>query len=106
MSCVARPGYIPQGFPPLPALSAKSWKNVSRQARGLFPLFATETACQRGTFPLFGFLIAWYYNTSTAAWVYLAMHGSYGLVWIIKDLAFPDPTWQHRVTIGPLFFRA
>jgi hypothetical protein len=52
------------------------------------------------TFPFFALLIAWYHNTSTAAWVYLAMHGSYGLVWIIKDLAFPDPTWQHRITIG------
>jgi protein-S-isoprenylcysteine O-methyltransferase Ste14 len=28
------------------------------------------------------------------------MHGSYGLVWIIKDLAFPDPSWQHRITVG------
>ena len=39
-------------------------------------------------------------NTSTAAWIYLALHGSYGLVWIVKDLAFPDPNWQHRITIG------
>ena len=43
-----------------------------------------------GTFPLLAILIAWYHNTSAAAWIYLAMHGSYGLVWIIKDLAFPD----------------
>ena len=47
-----------------------------------------------GTFPILAFLIAWYHNMSTAAWIYLAMHGSYGLVWIIKDLAFPDATWQ------------
>ena len=53
-----------------------------------------------GTFPFLGLLIAWYHNTSTAAWIYLAMHGSYGLVWIVKDLAFPDPSWQHRITIG------
>ena len=53
-----------------------------------------------GTFPLLGFFI-WHYGVhSMAAWVYLAMHGSYGLVWIIKDLAFPDPAWQHRITIG------
>ena len=45
-------------------------------------------------------LIAWYGNTSTAAWVYTAMHGSYGLVWILKDAAFPDPNWQRRITIG------
>src|SRR3546814_15017015 len=38
--------------------------------------------------------------TSLAAWIYLAMHGSYGLVWLTKDLAFPDPGWQKRVTWG------
>jgi hypothetical protein len=26
-----------------------------------------------GTFPLLGFLITWYHNTSTAAWIYLAL---------------------------------
>ena len=35
-----------------------------------------------------------------AAWVFLAMHGSYGLAWLIKDYAFPDPAWQRRITIG------
>jgi protein-S-isoprenylcysteine O-methyltransferase Ste14 len=57
-----------------------------------------------GTFPLLGLLIAWYHNTCSAAWVYLAMHGSYGLVWMIKDLAFPDPSWQRRVTIASGLF--
>jgi len=28
------------------------------------------------------------------------MHGTYGLVWIIKDLAFPDRSWQARITIA------
>jgi hypothetical protein len=49
-----------------------------------------------GTFPILAFLIAWYHNMSTAAWIYLAMHGSYGLVWIIKDLAFPMLLGSHR----------
>lgn len=53
-----------------------------------------------GTFVFLGLLMAWYQNTSTAAWVYLALHGSYGLVWILKDLAFPDANWQKRITIG------
>ncbi|MEE4173444.1 MAG: DUF1295 domain-containing protein [Xanthomonadales bacterium] len=53
-----------------------------------------------GTFVFLGLLMAWYGNTTTAAWIYLALHGSYGIVWIIKDLAFPDPAWQQRVTIG------
>ena len=45
-------------------------------------------------------LMAWYDNFSAAAWVYTAMQGSYGLVWILKDVAFPDPNWQKRITIG------
>lgn len=53
-----------------------------------------------GTFPLLGLLIAWYHNTSAAAWIYLAMHGSYGLAWFVKDLTFPDTSWQKRITIG------
>ena len=53
-----------------------------------------------GTFPLMAFFI-WYYGatTSTAAWIYMALHGTYGLVWLIKDVAFPDAGWQGRVTL-------
>jgi hypothetical protein len=66
----------------------------------LAPLHTIGEVFPAGTFPLLGLLIAWYHNTSTAAWVYLAMHGSYGLIWIVKDLTFPDPNWQKRTTIG------
>lgn len=58
-----------------------------------------------GSFFFYGFLM-WLYAdttaaaTSTAAWVYLALHGSYGLVWFLKDMAFPDPGWQVKVTWG------
>jgi protein-S-isoprenylcysteine O-methyltransferase Ste14 len=45
-------------------------------------------------------LNVYYYNTSAAVWIYTAMHGSYGLVWILKDVAFPDANWQRRITIG------
>jgi protein-S-isoprenylcysteine O-methyltransferase Ste14 len=57
-------------------------------------------AQKAGTFVFLGALIAFYGNVSAAAWIYLALHGSYGLAWIIKDLAFPDPGWQARVTLG------
>lgn len=57
-------------------------------------------AQKAGTFLFLGALIAYYGNESTAAWIYLALHGSYGLAWIIKDMAFPDPGWQARVTFG------
>ncbi|HZU85645.1 MAG TPA: DUF1295 domain-containing protein [Polyangiaceae bacterium] len=57
-----------------------------------------------GTFLFLGMLM-WRYAsrtqaaTSTAAWVYLAMHGSYGLAWLLKDVAFPDRSWQTRITV-------
>jgi protein-S-isoprenylcysteine O-methyltransferase Ste14 len=57
------------------------------------------------SFPVLA-LLMWYYSartpaaTSMPAWIYLAMHGSYGLVWLLKDAAFPDPAWQRRATVG------
>jgi len=45
-------------------------------------------------------LMALYRNGSAEAWIYLALHGTYGLCWILKDLAFPDTRWQVRVTLG------
>jgi len=53
-----------------------------------------------GTFVFLLALIIYYRNTSTAVWIYTAMQGSYGLVWILKDTAFPDPNWQRRITVG------
>ena len=53
-----------------------------------------------GSFVFLGLLLVMYGNTSKAAWVYVAMQGGYGIAWILKDLAFPDPSWQQRVTIG------
>src|SRR5262249_10672250 len=53
-----------------------------------------------GTLPILAGSIARYHNTSVAAWIYLAMHGASCLVWLIKDMAFPDPNFQKRITIG------
>lgn len=56
---------------------------------------------QKGAMLPFLLLLAWWTdNQSPAAWTYLALHGGYGLVWLMKDVAFPDPRWQVRVTIA------
>ena len=52
------------------------------------------------TIPLLGLFMVHYNNRSVAAWIYLAMQGTYGLVWIIKDVAFPDRHFHNRITIG------
>lgn len=31
------------------------------------------------------------------AWIYLALHGSYGAAWVVKSRTFPDRRWQRRV---------
>ena len=31
------------------------------------------------------------------AWIYLALHGSYGVAWVIKGRTIPDRRWQRRV---------
>jgi protein-S-isoprenylcysteine O-methyltransferase Ste14 len=59
---------------------------------------------QKGSTCLFVGGLMWVYgNGSTEAWTYLALHGSYGLCWILKDLAFPDPRWKVRITLGGAF---
>lgn len=68
------------GFGPRPLKAA--WV-INFQKAACFPFFA---------------LLMWYYAdktpwaTSTAAWTYLALHGSYGLVWLLKDWCSRIPT--------------
>jgi len=48
-----------------------------------------------------------YGNFTGAAWTYLAIHGSYGLMWLYKSWVFPDRQWDEEVTAGgaaQLFF--
>ena len=44
-------------------------------------------------------LMFWFDNFSTGAWIYLALHGSYGFLWLLKDRIYPDPKWEERVSI-------
>jgi protein-S-isoprenylcysteine O-methyltransferase Ste14 len=53
-----------------------------------------------GTLP-FVLALMWATGTWTAtAWTYLALHGGYGLVWLLKDRVMPDRRWQRRITLG------
>ena len=52
------------------------------------------------TFFFVGGLMIYFQHFSTAAWVYLALHGSYGFCWILKHLIFRDKSWEVPVTIG------
>jgi len=52
------------------------------------------------TGPLVVLLMLCYDNWSTAAWVYLALHGSYGFLWLFKERVFPDKQWARQVSAG------
>ncbi|EQC28692.1 hypothetical protein SDRG_13567 [Saprolegnia diclina VS20] len=52
-----------------------------------------------GTFPAMLFLMYYFDNWSMAAYLYTANHGSYGLVWLLKDLILPDKAWTPYITI-------
>ena len=34
------------------------------------------------------------------AWVYLALHGTYGLLWLLKSRIFPDRQWEQGTNLG------
>jgi len=56
---------------------------------------------QKGTTLLFVLALMWRFRDySATAWTYAALHGSYGLLWLLKDRVFPDPAWERKVTIG------
>ena len=44
-------------------------------------------------------MMIYYDNWSRGAWIYLTLHGSYGLAWCIKDIVFPDSSFQTKVTL-------
>jgi hypothetical protein len=39
-------------------------------------------------------------NWSTEAFVYLALHGTYAILWLLKHAAFPDRSFQERLPAG------
>ena len=45
--------------------------------------------------------LMWYYNNwnDTTAWVYLGLHGTYGILWILKSLTFGDKQWEQPTGI-------
>ncbi|MCU0369740.1 MAG: DUF1295 domain-containing protein [Cyclobacteriaceae bacterium] len=45
-----------------------------------------------------------YGNYSAGAWVYLALHGSYGFLWLLKNQIFPDKQWEQPVSMGYAVF--
>lgn len=46
-------------------------------------------------------VMAWYGAwDNTTLWVYLALHGTYGLLWVLKSIIFGDRQWEQPTGIG------
>ncbi|NEP76642.1 MAG: DUF1295 domain-containing protein [Okeania sp. SIO2G5] len=41
-----------------------------------------------------------YDNFGVGPWIYLALHGTYGLLWLFKDQVFPDAKWEEECSLG------
>ncbi len=41
-----------------------------------------------------------YQNFNLGAWVYLALHGTYGLLWLLKSKIYPDKQWEQEISVG------
>jgi len=37
---------------------------------------------------------------NSTAWVYLALHGTYGFLWVLKSRIFPDKSWDQKTGMG------
>jgi len=46
-------------------------------------------------------ILIWYFSQweNTTAWIYLAIHGTYGIMWVLKSAIFPDKTWEAKCSI-------
>jgi protein-S-isoprenylcysteine O-methyltransferase Ste14 len=69
----------------VPRLKWKFWIDSHKAATGLMIL---------GLIAAYG---AW---ESVVAFVYLGLHGTYGILWVIKSRAFPDRSWETPVSFA------
>jgi protein-S-isoprenylcysteine O-methyltransferase Ste14 len=46
-------------------------------------------------------MMAWFNQwQNPTAWVYLALHGTYGFLWVLKSRIFPDKQWESNRGLG------
>jgi protein-S-isoprenylcysteine O-methyltransferase Ste14 len=49
-------------------------------------------------------LMAAYNNFTLAAFIYLALHGGYGILWLLKDQFYPDKQWEEDLPVATVIF--
>jgi len=51
------------------------------------------------TLVVLGLMVA-YDNFTLGPWVYLALHGTYGFLWLLKDRIYPDKQWEQSLPVA------
>ena len=54
-------------------------------------------------FIVLGLMVA-YQNFTLGPWVYLALHGTYGFLWLLKDRLYPDKQWEEEIPLATGIF--
>ncbi len=60
----------------------------------------------KGVTGLFILMLMQIYGTwgNTTSWTYLALHGTYGILWVLKSRIFPDKSWEKETTVWYGFY--
>lgn len=55
----------------------------------------------KGATPIAVLGLIWYHQRwdNATAWVYLGLHGTYGVLWVLKSAIFGDRNWEAKTTL-------
>lgn len=55
---------------------------------------------QKGGMPIYLLSLMCYFNNwSIGMWIYFLLHGSYGFIWVVKGMVFPDSSFESKVSL-------
>ena len=69
----------------------------------VFPVHIIVNIQKGSTLIIMYLLMLYFKNFSKGSYVYLSLHGSYGIFWIIKDIIFPDKSMHVKTCFLPAF---
>lgn len=61
--------------------------------------FYIDTHKGANAFAILGLIAAYDAWHNETAWIYLALHGTYGLLWVLKSRFFADRNWEREVDL-------
>ena len=67
----------------------------------IFPVHIIVNLQKSLTIIIMYLLMIYFNNYSKGAYIYLSLHGSYGLLWLLKDMTFPDKSMHVKTSFLP-----